>query len=390
MRFTNAFVVSSLCSPSRAAILTGKYNHINGIINNETEFHGSTFIQKLKHRGYLTGYFGKWHMGSQSGPVKGFDIFKSFINQGTYYDCEFSLDGSFETLNGWVDDRTTDLVIDFLKDNYNNPFCCIIGFKSPHSPWSNPPPRVQKIYDNYTISDPKNLNFQPIYESNIQYTAEEYKSTFSKYDLKYFEIITAMDQNIGRLLNELTTLNIDENTVVIFMSDNGLYLGEHGLRDKRSAYEESIRIPLIIKFPSLIPPNSVNNKMVLNIDIAPTVLDMAGLNINNDIQGNSLMPLFNGEEHNWRTSFYYEYFEEPMYGPPISIFAVRKEDAKLIKYLGHDNWTELYDLKNDPFETSNLYQDSNYKNLLTIMENEFRLISNEVYSDYLLKWLGNE
>ena len=198
-----------------------------------------------------------------------------------------------------------------------------------------------------------------------------------------------MDLNIGKIMDTLKELGIDEKTVVIFMSDNGLYLGEHGLRDKRSAYEESIRIPLIIRYPQLILPGSVNNKMILNLDIAPTILELTGAHSPDDIQGRSMMPLFIEKDPLWRNSFFYEYFEEPNYGPRISIFAVRKEDTKLIKYLGHEDWTELFDLKTDPYETRNLYEESNHKELLLNMEDEFKSIAHETHFDYMLQYLFN-
>jgi arylsulfatase A-like enzyme len=388
-RFRNAFVVNSLCSPSRAAILTGKYNHLNGIIDNSTEFRGLPFTQSLKRKGYQTGYFGKWHMGSQTGPIAGFNEFITYLNQGKYYDCAFNIKGELKTFSGWVDDNTTDLAIDFIRENFDVPFCCMIGYKSPHSPWDDPPSSVHGVYDNFKIDEPENSGSLPIYSTSIKFSREEYKSKFNKYDLRYFEIITAMDQNIGKLISELHLLNIDENTMIIFMSDNGLYLGEHGLRDKRSAYEESIRIPLIIRYPPLIPSNTIIDNIVLNIDIAPTILHAAGLEMHQDFQGSSVLPLFTDLKCNWRSAFLYEYFEEPMYGPRISVFAVRNENAKLIKYAGHKDWTELFDLTSDPFETKNLYADPDHEKLLKYMEKELRMITGEVDFEFLYKILEN-
>lgn len=387
MRFSNAFVVTSLCSPSRAAILTGNYGHLNGIINNDTEFQGHSFVHTLQKKGYHTGYFGKWHMGSQTGPLKGFDVFKSYVNQGSYYDCQFIIDGKPVTMEGWVDDQSTDLALDYIWENEDRPFCCIIGYKSAHNPWNTPPDRTKGLYNNAMIRDPISAHNPPPYESVNQYTREEYEALYAKYDLKYFEIISALDYNIGKIIYELKTIGIEENTVIIFMSDNGLYLGEHGLRDKRTAYKESIQIPLIIKYPPLVRPNSVNDNIVLNIDIAPTILDLADVASDHLMQGNSLAPLFTDQNITWRDSFLYEYIEEPNYGPRVSVFALQNQNAKLIKYLGNENWTELFDLKNDPYETRNLYNHEDYQELAKTMEENFNIVVRETGFEFILKFL---
>lgn len=185
----------------------------------------------------------------------------------------------------------------------------------------------------------------------------------------YFRTLMGVDENVGRILNALDELKLAENTVVIFTSDNGFYLGEHGLGDKRSAYEESMRIPFLVRYPKLGVKGKVVDEMVLNIDLAPTLLDFAGVPIPQEMQGRSWKPLLTGAAKDWRKAFFYEYFWERNFGPP-TMLAVRMETAKLIKYPGHDEWTELFDLKTDPYERKNLANDPAFQSLREQMERE--------------------
>lgn len=372
VRFRNAFVVNALCSPSRAVYLTGRYNHLNGIANNHTAFptNNVTHATLLREAGYATAYVGKWHMNRQSGQRPGFTWSASYIGHGRYHDCVFEINGVKTNTVGWVDDVSTDFTIDFLKRHRDKPFLAVLGFKSPHGPFEPPARWNDKLSDAVARAVP-NLQALPPYRTNANQAASaQAASRAREMHRKYFRTIAAVDENVGRVLQALDDLGLAENTVLIYASDNGFYLGEHGLGDKRSAYEESMRIPLLLRYPKLGLRGKVIDSLVLNLDLAPTLLDLAGVAIPKDMQGRSWKPLLQGNSANWRTSFFYEYFLEANLGPP-TILAVRTETAKLIKYPGRDDWTELFDLRADPYETNNLAGSAAHENLLRLMHNEF-------------------
>jgi arylsulfatase A-like enzyme len=398
VRFRNAFVVSSLCSPSRAAFLTGRYNHANGVVNNHTPFPAGavTWASLLRGAGYTTGYVGKFHHGPQSGQRPGFDWSASFTGQGRYHDCPFEINGKSEATSGWVDSVSTEFAIDFLRRSHTGPFALVVGFKSAHGPFTPPERLAEKYADNAARPAP-NMNVPAPYAG--KFTAPRAGKTKpgkpgkggkGKAKAKvgpaaslahdapgrykgYFGCLAGVDENVGRLLAALDDLKLADNTVVVFTSDNGFYLGEHGLGDKRSAYEESIRIPLLVRWPKLgdAARGKVIDKLALNIDLAPTFLDLAGVPVPTQMQGRSWRPLLEGDAAaEWRTAFLYEYFFERNFSIP-TVLAVRTEKAKLIKYPGHDDWTELFALAADPYETRNLASDPAAKELLAAMQAEF-------------------
>ena len=386
IRFRNAFVVNSLCSPSRAAFLTGRYNHLNGVANNHSPFptDNVTWSALLKQAGYSTGYVGKFHHGQMTGNRPGFEYSASFLGQGRYTDCPFQVNGQTTPTTGWVDDVSTDFAIDFLKQNRDKPFALVVGYKSAHGPFE-PPPRLADKYSGQESRPVPNMGIPAIYAGKFsageakQKPAEPKKAkqkakAGSGMRQGYFGCLTAMDENVGRLLAALDELKLAENTMVVFASDNGYYLGEHNLGDKRSAYDESLRIPLVVRWPALGEKGrgKLIDQMVLNIDLAPTFLDLAGVKISDTMQGRSWRPLLEGNATtaNWRTSYFYEYFFERSYAIP-TVLAVRTDKAKLIKYPGHDDWTELFDLAADPYETKNLVSDPTAKDLLAKMQAEF-------------------
>jgi arylsulfatase A-like enzyme len=390
VRFRNAFVVSSLCSPSRAAYLTGRYNHLNGVANNHTPFpaDNTTWSALLRAAGYATGYVGKFHHGQQRGPRPGFEFSASFIGQGRYTDCPFEVNGETKQTIGWVDDVSTDFAIEFIKQQREKPFALVLGFKSAHGPF-DPPPRLAEKYVGKEARDVPNIGIPAIYAGKFSAgppaEAKPKKEKAAKPKAKagprggmlagYFGCLTAMDENVGRVLAALDELKLADNTVVVFASDNGFYLGEHNLGDKRSAYDESLRIPLLLRWPQLgaRARGKLIDQMALNIDLAPTFLDLAGVKAADSMQGKSWRPLLEGDTAaaaNWRTAFFYEYFFERPYAIP-TVLAVRTEKAKLIKYPGHDEWTELFDLAADPYETKNLATDAAARDLLAKMQAEF-------------------
>jgi N-acetylglucosamine-6-sulfatase len=393
VRFRNAFVVSSLCAPSRAAFLTGRYNHHNGVVNNHTPFptDAVTWPSLLRAAGYKTGYVGKWHMGGQTGKRPGFDYSASFVGQGRYVDCPFEIDGKATPTKGWVDDVSTDFAIEFLKGHREESFALIVGYKSAHGPF-DPPERLAEKYAGAAAKKVPNYDLPAVYKGKFDGGrpvpaqgkkgkkaggAKKTKAPAGPIDgpskmRGYFGCLAAVDENVGRLLDTLDELKLADNTVVVFASDNGFYLGEHNLGDKRSAYEESLRIPLLVRYPRLgaAAKGKLIDELALNIDLAPTFLDLAGVKIPAQVQGASWRLLLEGKATNWRKSFFYEYFYERNFAIPTTL-AVRTTDAKLIKYPGHDDWTELFDLNADPYETQNLAGDPAAKDLLAKMTAEF-------------------
>jgi arylsulfatase A-like enzyme len=358
VRFRNAFATSSLCSPSRAAFLTGRYNHLNGVVNNHTPFptNSVTHATVLRAAGYKTGYIGKWHMGNQSGQRPGFDFSASYIAHGRYEDCPFEINGVSQPTKGWVDDVATDFALEFLRTNKAGPFLLVVGFKSPHDP-RTPPERLKNAFAGEVCRPAVNKDAKPPYLAASGRVGVGEAADRSEGRLNYFRCIAGADENLGRLLAALDTLGLADNTIVIYTSDNGYYLGDHGLGDKRSAYEESIRIPLLLRYPKLGLKGVLVDEPVLNIDLAPTLIQYAGLPVPAQMQGRSWRPLLERKgpqlTPDWRTAFFYEYFYEHNFPVP-TLFAVRTPTAKLIKYKEHEDWTELFDLAQDPYEMKNL------------------------------------
>ena len=372
LRFRNAFVTLSLCAPSRAAFMTGRYNHLNGIANNQTFFpeNSVTHATAIKPAGYTTAYIGKWHMGGQRGKRAGFDYSASFIGQGRYFDTPFEIDGQSTPTKGWIDDVSTNYAIDFIKQHRDKPFSVVLGFKTTHGPFE-PPERAKNRFTGAQARPVPNLHVRAIYRTAPeQATAADAKAT-GGLNLGYFQCVSAMDDNLGRLLDTLDELGLAQDTVVVFSSDNGYYLGEHGLGDKRSAYDESIRIPMLVRYPRLIAKGTTRDELVLNIDLAPTIVDLAGVAVPREMQGRSWRPLFAGRAPDWRQSILAEYFWEAQFPTTPTLVAVRTHTAKLIKYPGHDEWTELFDLAKDPYETKNLFNDTQQRELRAKMEAEF-------------------
>jgi arylsulfatase A-like enzyme len=380
VRFRNAFVVNSLCAPSRTCFLTGRYSHLNGIANNHTPFPVAsvTHATLLRAAGYTTGYIGKWHMDGQRGQRPGFDYSASFIGQGRYFDCPVEVNGQPTETKGWVDDVSTDFAIDFLKKNRAKPFSLVIGFKACHGPFT-PPDRAKERFAGVMVRPAPNRDAPAIYRSaqkeqppaKKKAAAPSEEAQRAGVNLNYFRCISAADDNLGRLLAALDDLGLAGNTVVIFTSDNGFYLGEHGLGDKRSAYDESLRIPFLVRYPKLGVKGKAVDEMVLNIDLAPTLLEFAGLEVPKEMQGRSWRLLAEGKPVDWRRAFFYEYFFERGFPGTPTVLAVRTDTAKLIRYPGHEDWTELFDLKADPYERKNLFRDPAHKDLRERLEAEF-------------------
>lgn len=434
MLFNKAFVTNSICSPSRAVALTGKFSHLNSVRDNLDVFDTLqvTFPRLLQQNGYETAIYGKWHLKSEP---KGFNYWQVLPDQGNYYNPEFLTPEGEIKDTGYVTDVITDKALNYLDKlrDKKRPFMLMYNHKAPHRQWwpsmhdledfkykKIPVPKTlfdeyktkgraskeaeMRIADHMALSaDNKiapdvleRLNFEEFlgwYESSYterfnRLTKEEQEQwlkvygpinkdfeentpkgkaltlwKYQRYMEDYLGVIKSVDRNIGRVLTYLDENNLVDNTVVVYTSDQGFYLGEHGWFDKRFMYEESFRTPLLIRYPDKIKAGSINSDLVQNIDFAPTVLDIAGIEIPNDMQGNSLMPLFNGKNENWRDKLYYHYYEYPGIHMVKRHYGIRTEHYKLIHfYYDADEW-ELYDLENDPNEMNNVYNTLDYKEI---------------------------
>ena len=363
VRFRNAFVVNALCAPSRATFLTGLYGHRNGVNDNFTPLDPSavTYASLLRSAGYRTGFVGKWHMGGQA-ERPGFEWSASYVGfrgQGTYFDGVWDVEGAEQQPAGWVDDVATDYAIDFLRRHRDEPFLLVVGYKAPHSPYEpdSVPKRARGLHHDVPLLPASNLLPNARYASPRQSKKPIGTGAHARV---YFDLVSAVDASLGRLLDAVDSLGLSERTVVVFAGDNGRLLGEHGLVSKRSAYETSMRIPLIVRWPALDGSSRgrVVDEMVLNVDLAPTLLELAGVAAPAELQGRSLRPLLEGIQAPWRDAFLFEYFydgssKKPFSGAPTH-FALRTHDAKLVLYPGRPEWTELFDLAGDPGETRNL------------------------------------
>jgi arylsulfatase A-like enzyme len=386
VRFRKAFVTNSLCSPSRAVNLTGLYNHEsgNGIASNFRPFpvNNVTHAARLRDAGYATAFVGKWHMGSQR-ERPGFDYHATYVGHGRYQNCPFIVDGKDTPTKGWVDDVATDFAIGFInrQKTSTKPWSLVLGYKTPHQPWE-PPARAKNLYAGEVARTVPNVNTPPIYAVKQNQAAKSQKPVPPTLptNLNYFRCVNAMDESMGRLLKALDESGFASNTIVVFTSDNGVYLGAHATGDKRSAYDESLRVPFLVRYPALGEKarGRIVDELVLNLDLAPSLLDFAGVPAPPEMQGRSWRPLLTGNDPSWRKSWFYEYFTEDQKGTNVpDITAVRTADAKLIKYPGHRAWTELFDLKADPYEIRNLINDPSAAQLKAKMLAEHDRLSKE-------------
>lgn len=372
-RFTNAFATTSLCSPSRACFLTGKYAHRHGVMNNLTPWQDRnvTFLELLKKSGYYTGFIGKWHMPGKglpdlvgTGKVDRFISFTAVAGQGVYFNCPMFVDGKRAATKGYISDVLNDYAVQFLKQSQGKNFCLYLAHKTAHAPFATPAP-YKEMYKNEKLSLPseyleKGLNFK--YASMHTSSGILSPGGMEGEARRYFENLKALDDSLARVFEELDRQKILDRTVVIFAGDNGFLWGEHNLIDKRFAFEESIRIPFLVRAPGIIKNPGANiEEMALNIDLAPSVLDLAGLPVPSDMQGASIKPLLSGSNGGWRQSFLYEYFYDAPYPVP-TLVAVRTDTKKYVRYEDNKLPEELYDLAKDGKEKTNLAPDPAYVN----------------------------
>lgn len=412
MRFDNCFCTNSICAPSRAVILTGKFSHLNGLTTNWTTFDGTqlTFPKLLQHAGYQTAIIGKWHL--RSDPT-GFDYSDILIGQGPYYNPKMIRNGERVQRTGYTTDIITDLAIDWLANDRdpNKPFMLMCHHKAPHRNWQpnaqylhefdgTDIPEPPTLFDDWsgraspskhqemTIAEyitPNDLKLIPQRDLNTAQRApwdvaygpknaafaaanlsgrDLVRWKYQRFAKDYLRCIQSVDDNIGRLLDYLDRSGLADNTIVIYTSDQGWFLGEHGWFDKRWMYEESLRMPLLVRWPKHIPAGSVNRDLCQNLDFAETFLDAAGVPAPSEMQGRSLLPLMEGRTPaDWRDAIYYHYYEFPAEHEVARHYGVRTARYKLIYFYQTDEW-ELYDLQKDADEMQSVYADPAYADVV--------------------------
>jgi N-acetylglucosamine-6-sulfatase len=367
----NTFVNTSLCSPGRATILTGMYTHKHGVVDNDSPVPPQNifFPEYLQQRGYETAFIGKWHMGNVSDePQKGFDKWISFKGQGVYYNPDLNIDGKPVHREGYITDILTEYAVDYLKQEHEKPFMLILSHKAVHAMFE-PAERHKGKYSDAKIEYPvtmadtdENYKDKPRWVRDqrdgwhgVDYMYHgELRVGFDDFYRMYCETLLALDDSIGSVMNTLKETALENSTVMIYSSDNGFSLGEHGLIDKRQMYEESIRIPLLVYSPGLIKPGLKIPGLIQNIDFAPTILDLAGIKTPEHMDGKSFAPLLKDERPEWRDEIFYEYFWERPFPHTPTVFGIRTKKYKYMTYHGIWDIDELYDIENDPEEKYNL------------------------------------
>lgn len=415
MMFNNCLVTNSICGPSRATIMTGKYSHKNDFVDNtfgtKFDFSQQTFGELLQQAGYKTGVLGKLHLGQT--PTKGFDYIDILPGQGSYYNPLFiNKEGQYQ-LEGYTTEIITDKAIKWIDSvkSDDQPFMLFLGHKSPHRPWQ-PGPNELGMYEDVEIPEPETLfddysgnrkvasmNYMSISEAmkmgqdikitdqpqagfnkeqqrmwdsvygpiNEKFKKDNLKGDeltrfkYQRYMKDYLASVAGVDKGVGSVLDYLKEAGLDENTIVIYTSDQGFYLGEHGWFDKRWMYKESLRTPLLVKWPGKVKAGQVNNDLVSNLDFAETFLDLAQTDIPDDMQGRSIVPILKGNTpKDWRKAHYYHYYEHPSEHDVRRHYGITTDKYKLIHFYHDVDVWELYDLEKDPKELNNIYGDPAY------------------------------
>ncbi len=416
-----AYCTNSICGPSRSSILTGKFSHLNGFYKNVDggDFDGTqlTFPKIFQNNGYQTAVIGKWHLGTTP---SGFDYSKVLTNwggQGTYFNAQFCINGKDTVVEKTRHSTKVieDDCIDWLSNrDTSKPFMLMYQFKAPHRDW-RPDSMYHSLFDDVTFPEPDNFNDN--YDGRLAasenmmeienhlnrrdlkqtpppglnrgdsmrwlaygdkgqywtpndslYGMELKKWKYQNYVKDYLRCIAGVDRAVGRVLDYLDENGLSENTLVIYTSDQGFYLGEHGWFDKRWMYEESFKMPLLMRLPNTIKPNTISNDLIMNVDFAPTMLDIAGIDIPQEMQGESFKHVFDDSSFIGRDAVYYHYYEYPLWHKVQPHYGIRTNRYKLMHfYYSMDEW-ELYDLENDPTEMSNIYNDVENDSLIKVLK----------------------
>ena len=375
--FKNAFVTTSLCSPSRASILTGMYSHTHTIVDNQAPDPGNLtyFPQYLQAAGYQTAFFGKWHMGDESdAPRPGFNHWESFKGQGVYYNPVLNIDGKQVAYKDstYITDLLTEHTLKWMKErDKTKPFFVYLSHKAVHASflpakrhkgkykgkiYSLPPTFDQTKTGAYRdLKWPEWVAAQRISWHGVDYMYND-NSEMNTMVQDYCETLLGVDESVGSVMDYLKQEGLDESTMIIYMGDNGFSWGEHGLIDKRHFYEESVKVPFLVRCPEIFKGGKVIEKMVQNVDVAPTCLELAGLKKPDYMPGYSIIQLLKGDETNWRDRIFYEYYWEYEFPFTPTMFGIRTDRYKYIRYQGIWDRNEFYDLQNDPNEMYNLIE----------------------------------
>lgn len=401
MRFDRAFCTNSICTPSRASILTGTYPHVNGVTTLDTPLDDRlwTFPQALREAGYTTGLIGKWHLGHGPGhDPAGFDEWRILPGQG-HYDNPVMLEagGVVVERSGYVTDLITDDAVEFIEEHRDEPFALFCHHKAAHRTWV-PAPRHFTLFDDIDVPEPDTfrddlvghaeairrvkmsmMDLDPIVDLKATVPDgltrdEEIEWRYQRYMKDYLRVVVGMDEGIGRMLDRIDDLGLTDDTIIVYTSDQGFFLGDHGWFDKRLMYEESLTMPLLIRYPESVDAGAVSDDIVLNVDFAPTLLELMGVDVPNHVQGRSFAPLLYGERpEDWQTSMYYRYWmhRDSAHNTPAH-YGVRTHTHKLICYYNDPldqpgahgpidpvEW-ELFDLVADPLEQRNVIADPAY------------------------------
>lgn len=434
MLFQDVLCTNAICGPSRAAILTGNYSNLNGYYKNESggKFDKTqwTFPQEFQKNGYQTSLFGKWHLGTEP---QGFDVFKyhnSAGQQGHYWNPKYNINGVDTKVEGYSTNLSTDFAIDWLASErkQDEPFMMVLQYKAPHRPWQ-PDTKYETLWDD--VEFPYPATFNDDYKGR-ELTAGDTEMTmeyFSRRDMKYKEpenlkgkekikwafygakpgevvqpegmtfeegrkwryqtyikdylaCVKSVDDNIGRVLKYLDENNLTDNTIIVLTSDQGFYLGDHGFFDKRFIYEESIRMPFMVKYPKLVKAGSVNEDIITNIDFAPTLLDLANIKTEQKMQGHSFKPILKGKTPaDWQKGMYYHYYEFPYWHHVQPHYGIRTQKYTLAHfYYNIDIW-ELYDLEKDPTQINNIIADPQYANVVTDLKAQLKALMKKSEND---------
>ncbi len=387
--FSNSFCTTSLCSPSRASFLTGEYPHKHGVTTNHTvwdEEQNTSFLEILHDNGYETAFIGKWHMPGEGVPeVDGVDHFITFTvqgGQGVYEDCPLIIDGTEQERPGkYITEDLTDFALEFIEKDRSKPFCLYLSHKAVHFGFL-PPEHLRDTYEGIDLQLPEEADpFVPITRDHLFVGAPAPLPFLYQ---RYCETVLSVDEQVGRIIESLKQSGLDRNTLVVYAGDNGHYFGEHGLYDKRSAYEESIKIPFFAWGPGIIEnPGRREEQMLLNIDLAPTLLELAGLPVPENMQGVSVLPILQNKPAKTRTAWLYEHY--PVFPIPIpGIAAVRTDRYIYITYQNNRRKPEIYDLLNDPKQYNDLYGSGEGKKLLPMLKSELERVKNE--TGYIETW----
>ena len=437
MLFNNVMCTNSICGPSRSSILTGNYSHINGYYKNhkggQFDTTNWTFPQEFQQHGYQTALFGKWHLGTE--PV-GFDDFKYHAlhgQQGSYWNPTYNHNGTAVTEEGYATNLSTDFALEWLSNerSQEDPFLMLLQYKAPHRAWS-PDSIYQDLWDDIEMPYPANfydeydgreltagdteMTMDFLNRSDMKLTppeglspeellqwrfygiargqvvqpegmsdAEGVKWRYQRYIKDYLACVKSVDDNIGRVLQYLDEQGLADNTMVIVTSDQGFYLGEHNFFDKRFIYEESLRMPFIVRYPNKIRSRSINNDVIANVDFANTLMEVAGINSSQENQGRSFAAMLQGQTpEDWRQSMYYHYYEFPFWHHVQPHYGIRTEDYTLAHfYYDIDQW-ELYDLKKDPMQMNNVIDEDDYTEVVAQLKLELKDLQKEYQDDQSL------